>query len=119
MTATVVAVATVQHFRNRWPLWRAVRIDKNTDCYVVICWYLYMLIILHIFQSSPNYTKMATYSNASRAQDVCFMYYHILTVTHPALTRKLKPGSLRTQLSQAVPPLKPSPNKNCVSLGSH
>ena len=67
VTAFVVTVATIQHFCDRWPLWRAVRIEEK--CYAVICWYLYMLIILRNFQSSPNYTKMATYRNASRAQD--------------------------------------------------
>ena len=101
-----ITMTHIQQFRKEHPNWRVVRIDKNTDCYVVMCWLLYMTIIIRAFHGSENYKKVYTYQTAQKAQDVLFIYYYVLTLVHPVLRTHIRRTAMRQQLSQAVPPLK-------------
>ena len=93
-----ITMTHVQTFRKECPNWRVVRIDKNTDCYAVICWLLYMTIIIRAFHGSANYKKVYTYHTAQKAQDVLFIYYYVLTLVHPVLRTHVKHTTMRQQL---------------------
>ena len=60
----------VKQFKQTWPNWKPVRLDKNVSCYTLICWHVYLILIFKTFYAFPNYTLFHRAASAKVVQDI-------------------------------------------------
>ena len=93
----------VRDFRAAHPQHRAVTLDKNTLCFVVVCYAFWLRILLKAYHDRPEYCHHYTAATADVMQDVLILYYVILCATLPVFKRVQPRTSMRTKLNKCLP----------------
>ena len=101
-----ITATRVKRFKQTWPRWKPIRLDKNISCYTLVCWHLYLILTFKTFDASPNYTLFHRAASAKVVQDILLIYYFLWAVTVPALGRQCNMRTLRSTLTGHVPILK-------------
>ena len=86
----------VCNFCTTYPQHRAVTLDKNTLCFVVVCYAFWLWILLKAYHDRPEYYHHCTAVTADVMQALLVMYYVILCSTLPVFKRVQPRPFMRT-----------------------
>ena len=99
----IPSTGDVRGFRQEFPCHRAVNLDKNGLCYVVVCYAFWLRVILKAYNDRPEYYHHYTATSAAVIEAVMVLYYYILSRVLPVFHKVQPPAAMRTKLNQCLP----------------
>ena len=99
----VLSTGDVRGFRQEFPCHRAVTLDKNGLCYVVVCYVFWLRVILKAYNDRPEHCHHYTATSAADIEAVMVIYSYILSRVLPLFQKVQPPAAMRTKLNQCLP----------------